>query len=117
MKAGRVALTVTQGTTFRRRFTWKAPVVVNGPQVAKDLTGWQARAVCRVGELRVLRFTTDDGSIVLGEDGTITLLAPPSRTAAATAGTGTWGLDVISPVGDRDTLLLGPVTILSQVGG
>lgn len=122
VRPGTLALTITQGATFRRVFVWRAPDD-NGTLIGVDLTGWTARAQIRVRGRPVLTFDTDpaadaDGTITLDTDGRIELACPADVVSAApaTRSSGAWSLEVQAPDGgDRDVLLVGTVTIVAEV--
>ena len=118
VKPGRLTLIIVQGATFRRRFVWKAPRTVGGQPQARDLTGCAGRAQVRVGDRVALTFDSApgaDGTITFGADGVIELVADADVVARATAGSGSWSLEVQEPAGDRVVLLQGQATIQREI--
>ena len=118
MNPGRLALVVRQGETFRRRFIWKAPLTAGATPTPKDLTGWSARSQVRVDGVVQLTFDSAggvDGTITLGADGTIELLASESTVNTKRAGSGAWSLKLTPPVGDSIVLIEGAATIREEI--
>lgn len=120
MKPGRLTLTIVQGATFRRRFVWKTRAAAGATPQPLDLSDYTGRAQMRVNGTAVLTFDSTpgpdvDGSIAFGSDGSIELLADADTVSAVAHGSGDWSLEVQPPVGDRDVLLMGQLTILEEV--
>lgn len=114
MTAGTYDIIVEQGATFTLAMTWK-----DSAGSAVNLTGYTARMQVRpaadsTGTL--LTLTTENGRIALGgAAGTITLTVAASDTAALTAGTGVYDIELVSGGGVVTRLLQGSVTISREV--
>ncbi len=111
MTAAKLKLTIEQGSTFRKLFTWKAGVPV-------DLTGCTARMQIRetIPSSVVLHsLTTENGGITLGGvAGTIALLIPATATAAFAWTSGVWDLEIVNGT-EVTRLLYGPVVVTQEV--
>ena len=94
MPAGNYNIVCDQGATFSRVLTWKQS---NGTPV--NLTGYTARMQVRdhyASSSSVLTLTTENGGITLGgAAGTITLAATATATAALTADTYVYDLELV----------------------
>ena len=88
-------LTILQGATFRKRWTWKPG------GVPMDFTGCKARMQVRaeIGSTVVLlELTTENGGITLGgAAGTIDLYVGATATAAINWEGGVFDLEIIHP--------------------
>ncbi|VTS03577.1 hypothetical protein [Gemmata obscuriglobus] len=98
-------LTVYQGATFTKTFTW-----TTGPdrsnQTPVDLTGYTAEMAIRSGQTVVISLTTGNSGIALGTtDGRITLNIDASDTATLTAANAEY--DLLLASGGVVTPLLG----------
>lgn len=108
-------LTILQGATFRKRWTWKPG------GVPMDFTGCKARMQVRaeIGSTVVLlELTTENGGIVLGaEPGTIDLYIPATQTAAISWEGGVFDLEIQYASGpdDVDRLISGSVSVSREV--
>lgn len=114
IQPGKRNLKIIQGATLFEAFTWKD---ANG--VAKDLTGYSARAMARTDYDAANPFmdlTSGAGTIVLGGTaGTIQLKMTAAATAAITATSGYWDLELVAPDGTVTRLLQGSVTVCKEV--
>ena len=108
-------LTILQGATFRKRWTWKPG------GVPMDFTGCKARMQVRaeIGSTVVLlELTTENGGIVLGaEPGTIDLYISAIDTAVITWENGVFDLEIQYAAGpdEVDRLIYGTVTVSREV--
>ena len=95
MPAGNYNIVCDQGSTLTRVLTWK-----NSNGTAVDLTNYTARMQVRTNyasNTALLSLTTENGGITLGGvAGTITLLATATATAALTADTYVYDLEMIT---------------------
>jgi len=102
-------LCIQQGATFRRVITWKQ----DGELV--DLTSFTARMQIRAtteAATALIELTTENNRIALGGTaGTITLTISATDTAALTAGTAVYDLELVAPDGTVTNLIGGVVTI------
>lgn len=107
-------LTILQGATFRRRFTWKPG------GVPADFTGSTARMQVRAdidSPVVLLELTTENGGIVLGaEPGTVDLYIGARQTALIGWEGGVFDLEIQYAGGpdDVDRLLAGSVAVLRE---
>lgn len=101
MSAFKVNLTITQGETLAKRFTWSIGTLEANTPV--DLTGYTARMQVRsrADSVDVLfALTTENGGIVLGGTaGDITLAMSATATAALDFRKGVYDLEVVLPDG------------------
>ncbi len=108
-------LTILQGATFRKRWTWKPG------GVPMDFTGCKARMQVRaeIGSTVVLlELTTENGGIVLGaEPGTIDLYISAIDTAVIAWESGVFDLEIQYAAGpdEVDRLIYGTVTVSREV--
>jgi hypothetical protein len=113
MAAGSYDFVVAQGQTFDDVFTWYGE-----DERAVDLSGWSAYMQVRTAADATdvaLDLSSDDGSIVLGSDGTITFAVSSAGTAAVDAGSYKYDLFMVSPSGVADPLLSGKFKITDAV--
>jgi hypothetical protein len=128
MPAGKLDLVWEQGTTVVKQMTWLEPPPdpeepeVFGPPV--DLTGWTARMQVRqkLDSTNVLaEFTTENGGITLGADGTIVIRAEALASAAWTwPGKGStrkavYDLELMDPGGVVLRFVEGRITLKMEV--
>ena len=108
-------LTILQGATFRRRWTWKPG------GVPMDFTGCTARLQVRAEIESVdvlLELTTENGGIVLGgAAGTIDLWVGATETTTFTWDSGVWALEIQYPTGADyvDRLIEGSIVVSPEV--
>lgn len=108
-------LTILQGATFRKRWTWKPG------GVPMDFTGCKARMQVRAeidDTVVLLELTTENGGIVLGaEPGAIDLYIGATATAAIVWDTGKFDLEIQYASGpdDVDRLIYGSVVVSREV--
>lgn len=108
-------LTILQGATFRKRWTWKPG------GVPMDFTGCKARLQVRAeidGTVVLLELTTENGGIVLGAaPGTIDLYIGAIQTAAITWEGGVFDLEIQYAAGpdEVDRLISGSLTVSREV--
>ena len=108
-------LTILQGSTFRKRWTWKPG------GVPMDFTGCKARMQVRAeidSTAVLLELTTENGGIVLGaEPGAIDLYIKATDTAVITWESGVFDLEVQYAAGpdEVDRLIYGTVTVSREV--
>lgn len=108
-------LTILQGATFRKRWTWKPG------GVPMDFTGCKARMQVRAeidSTAVLLELTTENGGIVLGaEPGTIDLYIPATQTAAISWEGGVFDLEIQYASGpdDVDRLIYGGISVSREV--
>lgn len=130
MTAARYDLVWEQGTTIATGFILHDPAPEDaepdelGPVV--DLTGWTARMQVRstLGSDIVLHsFTTENGGIELGDDGSILILATDTQSAAwdwphssrSTKALAVYDLELEDPDGTVKRFLEGKVTLKLEV--
>lgn len=108
-------LTILQGSTFRKRWTWKPG------GVPMDFTGCKARMQVRAeidSTAVLLELTTENGGIVLGaEPGAIDLYIKATDTAVITWESGVFDLEIQYAAGpdEVDRLIYGTVTVSREV--
>jgi hypothetical protein len=109
---------MTQGKTFRQTFRYRRRETVDGPLEPVDLTTWTASAHWRRRWQDAApafafdsRAVEKDGTIYLGADGTIELVATDEETLAATPMSGYWSLRLVDAAGEADVLLEGEAAI------
>ena len=108
-------LTILQGATFRKRWTWKPG------GVPMNFTGCKARMQVRAeidSTAVLLELTTENGGIVLGaEPGAIDLYIKATDTAAITWESGVFDLEIQYAAGpdEVDRLIYGTVTVSREV--
>jgi len=118
MAAGKLKLTIEQGSTFRKLFTWKA----GAPAVPVDLTGCTARMHIRetIPSAKILHsLTTENGGITLGGiAGTFALYIAATDTAAFTWTAGVYDIEIVFPAvpePDVQRKLYGAVVVTPEV--
>ena len=113
MAAGTLDLTIEQGSTYNLVLTWR----IDGTAV--NLTGYTARLQARVDAEdteTVLSMTTSGGGITLGgAAGTITLDQSATQTAAITAGTYIYDLEMVAGGGTVTRLIQGELIVSAEV--
>ncbi len=114
MQSASYHITVNQGSHFTLPITWK-----DQNQVPINLTGFTARMQARRthdATTHFIELTTENGGITLGgAAGTITLSLSAAATAAISAETGVWDLELISSGGIVTRLIQGEITISKEV--
>jgi hypothetical protein len=114
IQPGKYNLTIVQGATLEEAITWQD---AQGNPI--DLTGYTARAQARQNyedATPFMNLTTENGGIILGgANGQIKLSLNASATAAITAETGMWDLELVTASGAVYRLLQGSVTISKEV--
>jgi hypothetical protein len=114
MSAGLYNPTIEQGATYQKTITWR-----DATGVLVDLTSYTARAQYRTSHestVKVVDLTTENGGITLGGVlGTIDLLISATATAALTAHSGVWDLELVSATGVVDRLLEGTYEVTPEV--
>ena len=112
---GRYDMTIWQGATFQRVFTWR----VGTPAANVNLTGYTARMQLRTAAnaaTPVLEATTENGRITLGgAAGTITLNLPATVTVALPANQYAYDLELVSGSGQVTRLIEGFTTVDAEV--
>ena len=113
MAAGTLDLSIEQGSTYNLVLTWKID------ETAVNLTGYTARLQARVDAEdaeTVLSMTTAGGGITLGgAAGTITLDQSATQTAAITAGTYVYDLEMVAGSGTVTRLIQGELVVSAEV--
>lgn len=113
MQPGSLDFLMPKGSTFSRTLTWK----VSGSPV--NLTGYTARMMARtshISETIVLDMTTSNGKISLGGTaGTITLNLSATETAAITATSLSYDLELVSAGGVVTRLVEGQIVLTPEV--
>lgn len=112
---GRYDMTIWQGATFQRVFTWR----VGTPAANVNLTGYTARMQLRTAAnaaTPALEATTENGRITLGgAAGTITLNLSATVTAALPANQYAYDLELVSGSGQVTRLIEGFTTVDAEV--
>ena len=112
---GRYDMTIWQGATFNRVFTWR----VGTPAVNVNLAGFTARMQLRAtpnSAATVLELTTSNGRITLGgAAGTVTLTLTATETAALPANQYAYDLELVAGTGEVTRLLEGFATVDAEV--
>lgn len=116
MAAVKQNLTVLQGETFRRQWTWKAGT----PPTPVDLTGCTARmhvrATVAAPELLLDMGTTPGTSITLGGvDGTVVVEMTAAATAALAWQQAVYDLEIAHPGGQVRRLFAGRIAVKLEV--
>lgn len=115
MKPAKTKLTIYQGATFRKRFTWYSP----GGTQPIDLTGCTARMQVRLeidDPAVLLDLTTENGGITLGGvAGTVDLLVSDTDTSHISWDTGVFDLEIKFANGDVVRMVYGPVVVSPEV--
>ena len=107
-------ITTTQRDTFSRVLTW-----TNNAKVPHNLTGYTAKMQVRSSaesDIVLLELSTTNGYIVLGGTaGTITLTVPAANMSIISAGQYEYDLELVSPNGQKTTIVEGNFKIKAQV--
>lgn len=115
MAAFKTGISILQGETFHKVYTWKA----GAPAVPVDLTGCTARMQVRAQVQNadvLLELSTANGRIGLGgAAGTITLDLSATDTAALAWTLGVYDLEIVHPDGSVRRLMAGPVKVSPEV--
>lgn len=113
MQPGSLDFLMPKGSTFSRTLTWK----VSGSPV--NLTDYTARMQARTSHISgtvVLDMATSNGKITLGGTaGTITLSLTASETAAITAQSLSYDLELVSVGGVVTRLVEGQIVLTPEV--
>lgn len=111
MAAGKYHLTIEQGATFARTFTWKDE---NDDPI--DLTSYTARAKMKTPSGTEIASLTDaDGLTLGGAAGTIAMELSADATAAMTFEIGVWDLELEDDNDVVTRLLEGDVWLSREV--
>ena len=113
MGAGRHDLTIEQGATFRRTFTWK-----DAAGTPVNLTGYTAAMQVRTSPnapAPLIALTDGAGITLGGAAGTIAVLMTDEQTDALPHGKWKWDLKLTSPAGEDTRLLEGAVSVPAAV--
>ena len=113
MPAATHDITIEQGTTYEKTFTWK-----DSDGVAIDITGYSARMQIRTRKSAssTLLSITDADYITLGDSaGTIAISIPAATTAALDFRSGVYDLELVSPGGTVYRLVEGTVELSKEV--
>lgn len=112
---GRYDMTIYQGATFNRVFTWR----VGNPATNVNLTGYAARMQLRSkpdSGTVILEATTSNGRITLGgAAGTITLTIPADVTEDLAPNQYAYDIEMVAFDGEVTRLLDGFVTVDAEV--
>lgn len=106
-------ITIYKGATYSKIFTWKNPA-----GTAVDLTTFTARMQAREKVTSTTTFidiSTTSGITLGGTNGTITVTLTAAETAAITATSGVYDLELIDAASVITRLLNGTVTISEEV--
>jgi hypothetical protein len=112
-EAGEYDITIEQGSGFSLPLMYEAP---EGSLV--DFTGSTARLHVRSkygATDKLIDLTTENGGIVLTEDGEITLSMTAEQTAALTFSRGVYDLEIIPPAGEPYKIIKGNVFLKREV--
>jgi hypothetical protein len=113
MQPGSLDFLMPKGSTFSRTLTWK----ISGSPV--NLTNYTARMQARTSHISgtvVLDMTTANSKITLGgTSGTITLSLTASETAAITAQSLSYDLELVSVGGVVTRLVEGQIVLTPEV--
>lgn len=100
---------IYQGSTLRKSFVWQA----DGQPV--DLTGYTGRSQFRVAidspDVALDMTSLNNGILIDGPSGTITMYASDTATSNLTADKYVYDLEIIDTAGDVNRLVFGTVTI------
>lgn len=120
--AGKLALTIKQGATFSRVFTWKVredPEDSESALVPVDLTGWIGRMQARTAitaEDTLFSLTTENGGITLGgAAGTVTVLIEPEETSTFPPAKYVYDIELEAADGYVKDFLEGKITVTAEV--
>ncbi len=110
MTAGKLDLTIEQGTTFRRELVWK-----DASNTPINLTGYSARMQVREhlsSQTAFLELSTSNSRIsITAAQGKLVLEIPANITETLTHPTGVYDLELEAANGTVTRLLQGRVTI------
>lgn len=113
--AAKYKITIYQGETFSKVFTWKT----GDPKNPVDLTGYTARMQIRKkygSTVVLLSLTTENGGVTLGGvAGTIILNISAADTSSIDWTAGVYDLELISAGGIVKRLLQGTIKISPEV--
>ena len=113
--AAKYKITIYQGETFSKVFTWKT----GDPKNPVDLTGYTARMQIRKkygSATTLLSLTTENGGIVLGGvTGTITLFISATDASSIDWTSGVYDLELVSAGGIVKRLLQGTIKVSPEV--
>ncbi|MBL8247556.1 MAG: hypothetical protein JNK95_04210 [Candidatus Competibacter sp.] len=109
-------LIVYQGATWSRTLIWKA----GAPAIPVDLTGcgarMQARTRADAPDPPLLSLTTENGGITLGGgSGAVELALSAVATAALSAGSFVYDLEIVHPDSTVTRLAMGKIKIIPEV--
>lgn len=114
MPACTYELTIEKGATFRRQIRFR-----NADSTYRDFTGYTGRMQIRQGVDAAdvfLSLSTEAGSILMDDEGNITLIIPAELTQELEALPGlVYDLEITDLVGDVTRLLEGPVYVRKEV--
>jgi hypothetical protein len=117
MAAAKYKMTVEQGTTWSKVFTWQ--VKDNNHFQPVNLAGYTARMHVRrriTDANFIIALTTTNGAITLGgAAGTISLALTAEQTAALPAGAFVYDLEIVNPSGVVERLLKGTFLVDPEV--
>jgi hypothetical protein len=111
-QAGEFDITIEQGSGFSLPLTYEAP---EGSLV--DFTGSTGRLHVRSkygATDTLIELTTENGGIVLTEDGEITLSMPADDTAAFSFSRGVYDLEIVPPAGEPYKIIKGNVFLARE---
>lgn len=103
---------INQGATLRIPFTWKS----NGTAI--DITGFTARMQIRktISSTEIIHeLTTENGGIILGDDGAFLIYISDSVTKTFNFTTAVYDLEFVNLEGDVIRLLEGAVQLSLEV--
>jgi hypothetical protein len=112
-ETGEYDITIEQGSGFSLPLAWEAP---EGSLV--DFTGSTGRLHVRSkfgATDKLIELTTENGGIVLTEDGEITLSMTAAQTAALTFSRGVYDLEIVPPSGEPYKIIKGNVYLKREV--
>jgi hypothetical protein len=112
-EAGEYDITIEQGSGFSLPLTYEAP---EGSFV--DFTGSTGRLHVRSkygATDKLIELTTENGGIVLTEDGEITLSMTAEDTAELTFSRGVYDLEIVPPSGEPYKIIKGNVFLKREV--
>ena len=113
-QAGKYDLTIDQGSTFVKVFTWKTGTA----KTIVDITGYRARLQMRrnYDSATIIELTSENGKIALGGTaGTIQITLTDAETSALRNTQGVWDLEMISGSGVVRRLLAGIFSVSREV--
>jgi hypothetical protein len=112
-EAGEYDITIEQGSGFSLPLTYEAP---EGSLV--DFTGSTGRLHVRSkygATDKLIELTTENGGIVLTEDGEITLSMTAAQTAALAFSRGVYDLEIVPPAREPYKIIKGNVFLKREV--